>query len=235
MVPMPSYGNAWFPTALRCAGLGGASIVMHERLVRLEADLRKIQGVSSARVVGNDEPTEIHVVSSPSRPPKQLVRDVQSLATARFGIPIDHRIVSVVQLREGAEAPVAPRRPALERVVLASKGEGGWVKVALQWPDGELTEGAGAAGATRVARAWGATTALTQALGARLGREGVRVEVDDVAINRIGPDDSVVVRAVHRVGGSATALLGSAVIYDDVATASARALLQAVNRKLPAT
>jgi hypothetical protein len=73
---------------------------MHERLVRLEADLPKIQGVSSARVVGEDEPSEIHVVASTARPPKQIVRDVQSLANARFGIPIDHRIVSVVQLND---------------------------------------------------------------------------------------------------------------------------------------
>jgi hypothetical protein len=204
---------------------------MDERLVRLEADLRKIQGVSSVRVVGEEEPSEIHVVSSRARAPKQVVRDVQSLATARFGIPIDHRIVSVVQLEEGPAAR-EPQRPALERVVLASKSDGGWVKVALQWPDGTITEGAGTAGATRETRAWGSTTALIGALDERLSKERARLDVDHLAIERVGPDDSVVVRGVYWHGGSATTLLGCALIYDDVATAAARALLQAVNRKL---
>jgi hypothetical protein len=204
---------------------------MQERLVRLEDDLSRIQDVTSARVVGNDEPSEIHVVSRPGRPPKQVVRDVQSLAAARFGIPIDHRIVSVVQL-EDERGEEAAGRPALERVVFASKGEGGWVKVALAWPDGSMTEGAGSAGATRPARAWGATTAVVQALGDVLEQRRARLDVDHVAVERVGPDTSVVVRVVLWQGGAATTLLGCARVADDVATAAVRALLQAVNRKL---
>jgi hypothetical protein len=203
---------------------------MDDSLVRLEADLRRIQGVSSARIVGGNEPSEIHIVSSTARPPKQVVRDVQSLAAARFDIAIDHRIVSVVQLDE--EPTVARGRAVLDRVVLASKGDGGWVKVALQWPDGEVTEGAGSAGSTREARARGATTALIQALDSVIGKRSGRLDADHVAIIPMGPDDAVVVRAIHRHGGSSTTLVGCAVIQDDVATAAVRALLQAVNRRL---
>jgi hypothetical protein len=202
---------------------------MDESLVRLEADLRRIQGVSSTRIVGENEPSEIHIVSSTARPPKQVVRDVQSLAAARFGIAIDHRIVSVVQLDE---EPVARGRAVLDRVVLASKGDGGWVKVALQWPDGEVTEGAGSAGSTREARARGATTALIQALDSVIAKRSGRLDADHVAIIPMGPDDAVVVRAIHRQAGSSTTLVGCAVIQDDVATAAVRALLQAVNRRL---
>ena len=67
-------------------------------LSKLEQDLLRVPGVRSARVIGGDVPTEIHVVTTSKRSPKQVVRDVQSLAAAGFGIPIDHRIVSVVQL-----------------------------------------------------------------------------------------------------------------------------------------
>jgi hypothetical protein len=214
---------------------------MHERLERLEHDLGKVQGVMSARVIGEEEPAEIHIVSSLTRSPKQVVRDVQSLAAARFGMPIDHRIVSVVQLEDSqpAAAPEAPAlteapggRPILERVVVASKGESSWVKVALVWPDGETTEGAGTAGATRETRARGATVALLQALGEVLERRDASVDVDHVLIHRIGSSDSVLVRAVFRDGGAPTSLIGSAVVYDDVATAAVQALLQAINRKL---
>jgi hypothetical protein len=210
---------------------------VQQRLAELEQDLRKVQGVKSARVVGDDEPSEIHIVASLQRSPKQVVRDVQSLAAARFGMPIDHRIVSVVQLDEDAPQAVpgpteAARRPRLERVVLASKGEAGWVKVALQWPHGDTTEGAGAAGATRETRARGATVALLQALDPVLQARRARLDVDHVLIHRVGASDSVLVRAVFYSGGGPLPLMGSAIIYDDVATAAVQALLQAVNRKL---
>jgi hypothetical protein len=205
---------------------------MDESLVRLEADLRLVQGVSSARIVGEKEPSEIHIVASTGRPPKQIVRDVQSLATARFGIAIDHRIVSVVQLDQEPPSPAARGRAVLDRVVLASKGHGGWVKVALQWPDGEATEGAGAAGSTREARARGATLALIQALDSVIAKRAGRLDADHVGIIPLGPDDTVVVRAIYSEGGSSTTLVGCAVIHDDVATAAVRALLQAINRRL---
>lgn len=217
--------------------VGGYLQRMHERLERLEQDLRKVQGVKSARVVGEEEPSEIHIVSSLSRTPKQVVRDVQSLAAARFGMPIDHRIVSVVQLDEEAATqptPTRPRdgRPVLDRVVLASRGDSGWVQVTLRWPDGAVTEGSGRAGPTREARARGATIALLEAVQPVLERRGSRLDVEHVLIHRVGSTDSVLVRAVFSDLGHPTPVVGSALVYDDVATAAVQALLQAVNRKL---
>ncbi len=214
---------------------------------RLEADLKKVAGVRSARVIGaNGAPSEIHIVSTSTRAPKQVVRDVQSLATAGFGMQIDHRIVSIVQLDEPLEPdpPPAPEseeasengrnghRPVLERVVLASRGESGWVKVALKWPDGQMTEGASAAGASREARARGATTALMQAMKPVLEDHQTAVEVDQVVVQRIGSNDSVVVRAIYYENGASVPVIGSALVHDDVATASVCAMLQALNRKL---
>jgi hypothetical protein len=73
----------------------------------LESALRQIQGVRAASVVtsGTGQPTEIHVLAAQGKAPKQIVRDVQSLAMARFDLDIDHRIVSVVQLDEADLAP----------------------------------------------------------------------------------------------------------------------------------
>ncbi len=246
-------------------------------LLRLEQDLRKIPGVRSARVVGDNRPEEIHIVSTGERSPKQMVRDVQSLASAGFGLAIDHRIVSIVELEEAREIrldepaparvppPPAPQRtassassgtsqessetpapapvpastngrgrarPALEHVVLASKRAGGWVKVGLRWPDGELTEGAGSAGQSRGARARGATVALHRALEPILDSVNARIDVDEVLIHRVGGAESVSVRAIFYENGTATSVVGSALIQDDVATAAARAFLHAINRKL---
>jgi hypothetical protein len=244
---------------------------MAEPLTKLEEDLLRVPGVRSARVIGGEVPSEIHVVATSRRSPKQVVRDVQSLAAAGFGMPIDHRIVSVVQLddpvpaateaaapenstdpaRPIREDPVQPEetirldeptptggstnnlhRPVLERVVLASKGDTGWVKVALKWPDGSTTEGAGSAGASRDARARGASAALLQALKPALDPIGAKIDVDHVIVHRIGSMDSVFVQAMFFEKGTVTPLVGSALVYDDVASAAVRAILQAVNRKV---
>ena len=107
---------------------------------RLEADLRKVPGVRSARIIGdNGSPSEIHIVSTSSRAPKQVVRDVQSLATAGFGIQIDHRIVSIVQLDEPLE-PDPPRSPKRTQHPRTDAGSArcwsAWCLRAVASPDG---------------------------------------------------------------------------------------------------
>lgn len=221
-----------------------------EKLVQLEEDLQRVPGVRNARVVGVDSPSEIHIVATPERSAKQVVRDVQSLASAGFGLTIDHRIVSVVQLAEAeaeaeaeaaaqqeAAAPPPPaeeERPVLESVVLATKGATGWVKVTLRWPGGESTEGAGATTATREARARGATIALLRALEPALAARAAKLDVEQVLIHRIGSGECVLVRGLFSENGSNTPIVGSALIHDDVATAAVHALLHAINRKLQA-
>jgi hypothetical protein len=233
------------------------------QLQRLQEELQRIPAVRSARVIGNDQPTEIHIVAGPERSAKQLVRDVQSLSTAGFGMTIDHRIVSVVQLEdedliqgdrstsieadevtERAEvAAEEPRvedvgeaepgeRPMVERIVQANAAGGGWVKVALQWPGGEITEGVGVSGASCEARARGAAAALLQALRPRLEPGGARVDVEHVVLHRMGQAETVVVRATYYGRQGASALAGVALLHDDAASATVRALLHALNRKL---
>src|SRR5437773_10958720 len=47
-------------------------------------------------------PTEVHILASPEKHAKQVVRDIQSVAMASFGLDLDRRLISVVQL-EGQE------------------------------------------------------------------------------------------------------------------------------------
>src|SRR6185436_6551044 len=79
-------------------------------LPELEDALRHIQGVRAASVVTGPDavPTEVHVLADPGKPAKQVVRDVQSLAMARYDIDIDHRIVSVVQMGDDEVRATAP-------------------------------------------------------------------------------------------------------------------------------
>jgi hypothetical protein len=58
--------------------------------------------VLSARInTGNDgEISEIHVLTDHNRTPKQIVRDVESALLSGFNIEVDHKRISVAQLRK---------------------------------------------------------------------------------------------------------------------------------------
>ncbi|HKQ59318.1 MAG TPA: hypothetical protein VJY35_15755, partial [Candidatus Eisenbacteria bacterium] len=53
-----------------------------------------------------DEIREIHVLTRSKRPPKQIVRDVQTVLLTRFNRSIDYRVVSIAYAKPDA-APVA--------------------------------------------------------------------------------------------------------------------------------
>ena len=97
----------------------------------------RLEGVEAARVVAeNGHVDEIHVLARRNKTPKQLVRDVQSLSQALFGVAIDRRIVSVVQLADSdLDSGI---RPALVDVSEAIEGARAEVTVTLKWHDNLL-------------------------------------------------------------------------------------------------
>ncbi len=76
-----------------------------EDVLELEKELCRLPEISAARVVTDEggRPTEVHILADTTKHAKQVVRDVQSVALASFGIELDRRIVSVVQLGTSAE------------------------------------------------------------------------------------------------------------------------------------
>jgi hypothetical protein len=209
------------------------------RFAELEDELRRVPGIRNARIAGEETPTEIHIVATAARPAKQLVRDVQSLASAGFGIPIDHRIVSVVQLEETTrlDPPPPPEvtpssRPVLERVALVSKEGKAWINIVLRWADGTTTQAVSTAEVSRDARARAAVGAVLRALDPVLKSRRATLEMNHVVVQELGTQTTVVVAGTYMIEGSATDVSGSAVVHDDVATAAVHATLHAINRKL---
>jgi hypothetical protein len=229
-------------------------------LDELEQSLTRIAGITAATVGGSDSLTEIHVVAVPGRAPKQIVRDIQSLAQAGYGLEVDHRNVSIVQLESpvylsggrtteagelaeenamtGPEATSIPSagehrgRPILEQVIFGRKGATSWAKVALRWPDGNVTEGISSSGESRTVRAHAAGAAFLTAVEPHLTSRKAKLEVEQVLLHRVNSHEMVVVNVAFSEHGTVTPLIGTAIIHDDVATATVHALLHASNRKL---
>ena len=214
--------------------------------VGFEQELSKITGVRSVRVVGAARPSEIHVVAGKARSPKQIVRDVQSLAVAGFGVSIDHRIVSVVQIDEDSVGQSSPRsrlargpqpgpqpgRPLVESVQTSVEGANRVVRVILGWPEGVRSEGNASSGTSRELQARAAMEATVEALAPALAVRSMRVEVEHALVQAMGRDEAVVVRATVYEGDEATGVTGAVLVDDEVASAGVRALLHAINRKL---
>lgn len=95
-------------------------------LRRVERLLQTIEGVDSLKIVpdGSGGIDEVHVLSSAGLGAKQIVRNIESALLAQFGLQIDHRKISVAQVREQelprAEPPPEPEPAEGRRLILKS-------------------------------------------------------------------------------------------------------------------
>lgn len=197
----------------------------------LEDSLRRIPGVEAVRVVirGQDL-VEIHVLAHPGKPAKQVVRDVQSVALAGHGVEIDRRIVSVVQI-EGSELG-AGDRPMILDVAEEVDGSRMKITVSLEWHEARLTGTAGgpAASSTRLRLVAEATiAALEQAIS-----HDAAFAVNAVDTPMVGPNQVAVAQVVLVVDQKERMLVGSSLIDGDPSRSMVRAVLDAVNRQVPA-
>jgi hypothetical protein len=209
-------------------------------LTEVEAELCRLPEVTAVRMVADHagRPIEVHVLAHAGKPAKQIVRDVQSVALASFGIDLDRRIVSVVQLaangtREAghADTPQSTTRPRIVTVQAQSSGFRTSVQVTLGTADDERTgfaEGSIAASARPRLLAEGTLDALRQ-----LEPAAECLDVDTALVARAGAHDVVVVLLVSVDPPHERHLSGSAIVYPQTDDAVVRAVLDATNRRLP--
>ena len=110
------------------------------KYAELEDSLGRLPAVDKVRVVGeNGHIAEVHVLAVPGKPAKQIVRDVQSLAMAAFGLAVDRRVISVVQIQDDQISQV--HRPSILDIAETTKGNHVELCVSLGW-HGEVFRGA---------------------------------------------------------------------------------------------
>ena len=228
----------------------GTGDPIQDEILELERELCRLAEVSAARIVTDrvGRPTEVHILAQGAKHPKQVVRDIQSVALASFGIELDRRIVSVVQLggeaggsRSGGVASVSPEtlenpvslsdRTTLRHVAAEANGLRSLVRVTLVNQDREaigFAEGSVASSARHRLVAAATIDALRQLLPA-----AECCDVDTAQILRVGTEDVAVVTVAFVLTSAEHLLSGSAVVRRrDESAAIARAVLDATNRRL---
>jgi hypothetical protein len=195
----------------------------------LEDTLARLPSVTAVRVSGAEgRIDEVHVLASPVKAPKQVVRDVQTVALARYGISIDRSAISVVQIGPGTIAS-DDDRPAIMGVHEAPDGTRTTVTVTLGWHGEEYIGSAvGPAAASARLRLVGeaALRAIEQLLG------GDALALDAIGHPAIGMRSAVVAVVVATGSRGEEVSVGSALSAGDDSEAAVRAVLDALNRRI---
>jgi len=205
----------------------GTSTLVNSRICRA---IEQLRGVEMARIIlaGSSEVMEVHVVATPERKPKQIVRDIESLLMAQFGLNVDYRKISLAQVRE---APLSARtpRPQLVAAEFVNHGQRR-VKVVLEEGGQRYTGSADISGSASDSLSSTAQATLN-ALHRLIGRFSV-FHLEAAQKTLLGQRDAVLVliTAVHP--GGEENLVGTCFVQDDILEACARATLDSINRRI---
>jgi hypothetical protein len=171
----------------------------------------------------------IHVVSRSARPAKQLVRDIESLLQADFGIGVDHRKISIARISERAE-PVIPKgpRPKLASITFSTIAGKGECKVVLERDDFSAcgqADGVAVGGGSLRLVANATFRAVEQLVG-----PAAQFELLDVVRMRIANRETVIVIANYVLEGDVVSIAGCVQFDDNEQRATVHAALDACNR-----
>lgn len=226
-------------------------------LTEVERELCRIPEISAARIVADPagRPTEVHILATTDKHAKQVVRDVQSVAIASFGLELDRRVISVVQLDGNGQllaAGASPEVPAedgggangevptddgdidrilVDRVAAEREGLQCAVEVTLRrGPERGIATVNGSVAAAAVMRS---VAQATLAAMRELEPAATRADIETASIVRLGDRAIAVVSIILLVPPYEEVVSGSAIVRNaGDHDAMARAVLDATNRRL---
>lgn len=203
----------------------------------IESLLSRIPGVVTARIVVNDWGAieEVHILSTLDRAPKQMVRDVESALAARWGITIDHKKISVAQLKE-MESTFASFRLKMVSVQIHTDTLRGrmTVQVTLGRSDDDelLFQGVAEGSNAGLHSLRTAGQATVNALNEIVDPSNVLIFEDATSVHLSGREIVTVTLVVITPRGHEEVLVGAVVSRGNVAEAVVRATLDAANRRI---
>lgn len=195
--------------------------------------LGQVRDVISARIVADSDGTirEIHLLAGENRSPKQIVRDIESVFMAHFGMSIDHKKISIAQLDGGETKKKNEKRLRFLGLSFSSTGQKAEVKVSLQYGDGQFEgvfTGPRSRHNTLRLTAHATLGAVEQCINSELF-----FAVEDVVVSRVGKNDVVNAAISILSQKGEDILVGTALVNNDEREATARAVLDALNRRFP--
>ena len=206
---------------------------VNNEVAEYEDIIRQIKDVISARIVidNSGEITEIHVLAGSNRSPKQVVRDIESVFIAQFGIRMDHKKISVAQLQDDNVNEIdTGLRPRLLGVSLKTIGRHIESRVHLEIGENEY-EGVASGPSSTGNKLRIILSATIGALEEYL-KGTCNLVADDLTVVRLGDRQAVVVSVSLLTNIGEERLVGAALVQNDDREAAVKATLGAINRRL---
>jgi hypothetical protein len=209
-------------------------------IAAIEQTIKRLRNVLSVRVAGNGQGAveEIHVLVDNKRSPKQVGRDIESALMSELGLRVDHRKISIAQVRESEARAIEPRlqlanismsvdRRTVQARVTLGRAEDSFAGLASA-PSYDYEQLRLVAEATLHAVSEYLHTAIED------DEDRPALVVQRVEVGSLGETDKLVTVSVKLVHGRGDeTLVGSAFVRQDLWKAAACATLDAVNRRLP--
>ncbi|UCH34859.1 MAG: hypothetical protein JSV65_00450 [Armatimonadota bacterium] len=210
-------------------------------IAAIEQTIKRLRNVLSVRVAGNGQGDveEVHVLIDNKRNPKQVGRDIESALMSELGVRVDHRKISIAQVRDSEARAPEPRlqlanisittdRRLVQARITLSRGEDSFAGLASA-PSYDYEQLRLIAEATLHA----VTEYLHSAVEDDESRPALAVQRVHVSSPGEMEKDVVMVsvRLIHGRGDET--LAGLAFVRHDLWKAAACATLDAINRRLP--
>jgi hypothetical protein len=200
-------------------------------VAKIEELLSQVRGVLAVRAVlqAGGQIGELHIVGSPGRSAKQMVRDIESLLYVRGGVRVDHRKISLVQIAESAIQPTQVRVRLLD--ISRTSGEPATMTVGLSM-DAQRVQGVGRSrpdqdDSPELLAGYATIHALDQLIGA-----GGQFRLENLERQPFGQLEVYMTHLSLITDDGIETLLGISVVRDNDPAAVVRAILDAVNRRL---
>jgi len=197
----------------------------------VESAICQLRDVISARVVAGEDGAiqEIHVLTESSRPPKQIVRDIESALIAKLGVQIDHKKVSIAQVQGSPK--LERRRLKFSDVSISVNGNRADATVHLS-NNGSVYTGASSGHSSAHSQLRLIATATLRAVEDAGAADGAMV-IEDLSAGTALAGRTVVVVVTNMITDRGEDLLsGSSIVKQDLWKAVVNATLDAVNRRL---
>ncbi len=199
-----------------------------------ELTLGQINGIFASRVVldANRALTEIHIVASTARKPKQIVRDIETMFFVKHRVKVDYRKISMVQLADERRLRVPLTRPEIRRVIEDEMGNQKRIRVEIQGA-GKFAIGEAKERLDNPSPFLTAANATIDGIEKLVGRR-IDFRLESAAVFRLEMREVLIVIVTLTAEGGEETFVGASFVGSRPADSAARATLDAVNRRIHA-
>ena len=198
----------------------------------LELTLAQIRDVFAACVVldQNRDVSEIHIVASAGRKPKQIIRDVETLLFVKHRVKVDYRKISMVLLPGEKLLKIPLARPEIRGIVEDNLGSEKRIRVEIRGAS-KVAIGEAREGIDNPMTFQTSAKATINAIEKLLGQH-IDVRLDNVTALRLGVREVVLVVLTSLLEDREETLVGASLAGTRPAESAARATLDALNRRI---